>query len=143
MRRIATVLKITCELERVADLGVNIAERAKGLAAGAEINVPDKMREMARIALEMLHGSIDAFVDLDSQLARQVCARDDQVDQLNREIILELIQFMQRAPELIEPAMHLFSASRHVERVADHATNIAEDVVYMVEGKIVRHRKAF
>lgn len=143
LRRIATVLKITSELERVADLGVNIAERAKGLAASAEITVPDKMREMARIALEMLHGSIDAFVELDSELARSVCARDDQVDQLNREIILELIQFMQRAPQLIEPAMHLFSASRHVERVADHATNIAEDVVYLVEGRIIRHRKAF
>lgn len=143
LRRIATVLKITSELERVADLGVNIAERAKGLAAGAEISVPDRLREMARIALDMLHGSIDAFVKLDSQLARDVCSRDDYVDQLNREIIVELIEFMQHNPRLIEPAMHLFSASRHVERVADHATNIAEDVVYLVEGKIIRHRKAF
>jgi phosphate transport system protein len=140
LRRIATVLKITAELERVADLGVNIIERARGLAACAEINVPDRLREMAHLALDMLHRAIDAYVELDSQLARDVAQRDDEVDQLNREIIEELIELMQRDPRLIEPGMHLFSASRHVERVADHATNIAEDVVYLVEGEIIRHR---
>jgi phosphate transport system protein len=143
LRRIATVLKITAELERVADLGVNIVERARGLATCAEINVPDKLREMARLALDMLHRAIDAYVELDSQLARSVAQRDDEVDELNREIIEELIQTMQRDPTLIEPGMHLFSASRHVERVADHATNIAEDVVYLVEGEIIRHRTRF
>jgi phosphate transport system protein len=140
LRRIATVLKITAELERVADLGVNIIERARGLAACAEINVPDRLREMAHLSLDMLHRAIDAYVELDSQLARDVAQRDDEVDQLNREIIEELIELMQRDPRLIEPGMHLFSASRHVERVADHATNIAEDVVYLVEGEIIRHR---
>jgi len=140
LRRIATVLKITAELERVADLGVNIAERAKGMAACPEIPVPDEMHVMVPLALNMLHRSIDAFVDLDSRLAREICAQDEQVDRLNREIITELIKIMQKDPALIEPGMHLFSASRHVERVADHATNIAEDVVYLVEGEIIRHR---
>ena len=140
LRRIATVMKITGELERVADLGVHIAERACGLASETDIAVLDKLKEMARIALEMLHCAIDAYVALDSEMARVVCAKDDIVDQLNREIIRDLVQTMQRSPELVETSMHLFSASRHVERVADHATNIAEDIVYLVEGEIIRHR---
>lgn len=140
LRRIATVLKITGELERVADLGVHIAERACGLASLPEIAVLDKLKEMARISLDMLHRSIDAYVALNSDAARKVCAEDDSVDELNREIIQELVQSMQCFPELVEASMHLFSASRHVERVADHATNIAEDVVYLVEGEIIRHR---
>ena len=140
LRRIATVMKITAELERVADLGVHIAERACAMVPEPEIPVLDKLREMARVALEMLHGVIDAYVALDSNKAREVCARDDIVDELNREIIQELVQTMQRSPELVEASMHLFSASRHVERVADHATNIAEDVVYLVQGEIIRHR---
>lgn len=141
LRRIATVLKISAELERVADLAVNLSERALGLAASPEVHVPDKLQMMANLALDMLHRAIDAFVELDSKLAKDICNRDDHVDRLNREIIEELIQFMRKHPESIEPAMHLFSASRHVERVADHATNIAEDVVYLVEGEIIRHRR--
>lgn len=140
LRRIATVLKISAELERVADLAVNISERARGLACCPEIVIPDRLREMARISVEMLHHSIDAFVELDAELARDVCRRDDHVDRLNREIIDDLIHLMRTKPEQIEPALQLFSASRHVERVADHATNIAEDVVYLVEGEIIRHR---
>lgn len=141
LRRIASILKITSELERVADLAVNIAERASGLAAGPEVEVPDKLRHMADLALTMLHDAIDAFVEQDSRLARRVCTQDDEVDALNREIIADLVEKMQHTPRLIEPTMHLFSASRHVERVADHATNIAEDVVYLVEGEIIRHRR--
>lgn len=140
LRRIAAVMKITGELERVADLGVHIADRACGLAPAAEIAVLDKLKEMARIALDMLHRVIDAYVALDSRMARNVCAMDDTVDELNREIIRELVQTMQHSPHLVEASMHLFSVSRHLERVADHATNIAEDVVYLVEGEIIRHR---
>jgi phosphate transport system protein len=140
LRRITSVMKISAELERVADLGVNIAERACGIAASPEITVPDNMQEMSHQALDMLHRSIDAYVQLDAELARQVCSEDELVDELNRRIIDELTQTMKRAPNLIEPAMHLFSASRQIERVADHATNIAEDVVYLVEGEIIRHR---
>ncbi|MDA1050590.1 MAG: phosphate signaling complex protein PhoU [Planctomycetota bacterium] len=140
LRRIATVMKITGELERVADKAVHFAERACGLASSVPDTVLDKLQKMAQIALEMLHCSIDAYVALDSGMARKVCGQDDIVDELNREIIRELVQTMQRSPDLVEPSMHLFSASRHLERVADHATNIAEDVVYLVEGEIIRHR---
>jgi phosphate transport system protein len=142
LRRITAVLKITAELERVADLGVHIAERAGSLSGRSGIVVPDKLKLMAQTALDMLHQSIDAYVELDSELARNVCAEDDRVDEMNREIIHDLTEIMQQSPELVEPAMHLFSASRHIERIADHATNIAEDVVYLVEGEIIRHRTA-
>lgn len=142
LRRIATVMKITGELERVADLGVHIAERACGIGPHVRDVVLEKLHEMARVALEMLHSVIDAYVALDSGIARDVCAQDDIVDELNREIIYELVQTMQEFPEQVDASMHLFSASRHLERIADHATNIAEDVVYLVEGEIIRHRSS-
>ncbi|MBI3866676.1 MAG: phosphate signaling complex protein PhoU [Planctomycetia bacterium] len=143
LRRVAAVMKIAWELERMADVAVHIAERAAGLVGAPDIHLPEKLHEMARIALSMLRSSLEAFVAKDSRLAREVCAQDDVVDALNREIIGDLVQLMKRSPELVEPAMHLFSASRHVERLADHATNIAEDVVYLVEGEIIRHRAEF
>lgn len=143
LRRVTAVLKIAWELERVADVAVNIAERAAGLAGGPQIHVPEKLHHMAHLALDMLRLSLDAFVAQDSRLARDVCRQDDIVDSLNKEIIEELIAMMKRSPDMVEPAMQLFSASRHVERVADHATNIAEDVVYLVEGEIIRHRAEF
>jgi phosphate transport system protein len=140
LRRITSVLKIANELERVADLAVHIAERACGLVTWPEVYAPANLKEMAAIAGEMLRNSIDAYVDLDTGLARRVCSRDEVVDRLNREIIGEILTRMKEAPAHVEPLLHLFSASRHVERVADHATNIAEDVVYLVEGEIIRHR---
>lgn len=140
LRRITTVMKISAELERVADLGANIAERALGIISSPEITVPDTMKEMSRQSLDMLHDSIDAYVQLDVRLARQVCRMDEGVDELNRQIIDELTQLMKQRPDLIEPSIHLFSASRQIERIADHATNIAEDVVYLVQGEIIRHR---
>ena len=139
LRRIAAVLKITGELERVADLGVHLAERSEGLVGFPQVHVPDRLKQMAQVALDMLHRSIDSYVELDSKVARNVIKEDDLVDGMNREIIDELVETMKGSPELVEPAMHLFSASRHIERVADHATNIAEDVVYLVEGQIIRH----
>jgi phosphate transport system protein len=143
LRRVTAVMKIAWELERVADVAVNIAERAAGLAGAPEVPVPEKLDQMAHVALEMLRLSLDAFVAQDSRLAREVTAQDDIVDALNREIIEDLLGMMKRSPDLVEPALQLFSASRHVERVADHATNIAEDVVYLVEGEIIRHRAEF
>lgn len=139
LRRVAAVLKITGELERVADLGVNIAERTAGLAAHSEPVIPPRMKEMSELSLDMLHRSIDSFVELNADMARQVCADDDAVDRLNDVIIAELKKTMTESPLLVDPAMHLFSVTRHLERVADHATNIAEDVVYMIEGEIIRH----
>jgi phosphate transport system protein len=143
LRRITSVLKIANELERVADLAVHIAERACGLVTWPEVYAPVKLKEMAAIAGEMLRHSIDAYVDLDTALARKVCARDEVVDELNKEIIDDILNRMKATPAHIEPLLHLFSASRHIERVADHATNIAEDVVYLVEGEIIRHRAEF
>ena len=89
----------------------------------------------------MLHDSIDAFVEENSAAARLICKRDEVVDTLNSELIDEVVNVMKQRPELVEPCLHLFSVIRHVERVADHATNIAEDVVYMVEASIIRHPK--
>lgn len=143
LRRITTVMKISGELERVADISVHIAERACALVNQPGIEVPEKLQEMAARAVEMLHKAIDSYVGLDSQLARHIVESDNVVDELNREIIYELMGTMQHHPDLIEPAMSLFSATRHIERVADHATNIAEDVVYLVEGEIIRHRAHF
>ncbi len=140
LRRIAAVMKISGELERVADLAVHIAERSSALANARELPIPAKVHTMAEHAVRMLHESIDAYVNLDTKLAREVCQQDELVDDLNRQIIDNITQIMSRSPDLIPSALHLFSASRHIERVADHATNIAEDVIYMVEGEIVRHR---
>ena len=140
LRRVAAVMKIAWELERVADVAVNIAERVAGLAGAPEVHVPEKLNGMALIALDMLRLALDAFVAQDSRLARRVCGQDEIVDALNREIIDELLLFMKQSPDLVEPALQLFSVSRHIERIADHATNIAEDVVYLVEGGIIRHR---
>jgi phosphate transport system protein len=140
LRRVIAVMKIAWELERVADLAVNIGERSAGLAACPEMAVPDKLIEMAQVALDMLRLAMDSFVDADSRLARDVIRQDDIVDALNREIIDELLETMQKNSNLVSSAMQLFSASRHVERVADHATNIAEEVVYVVEGETIRHR---
>lgn len=141
LRRITAVMKISAELERVADLAVNIAERACGLLNGRQVSIPDRLREMAERAVNMLHRSIDAYVALDARLAREVCAEDDVVDEMNRELIEELIDQMHQHPSELDSLLHMFSAVRHVERVADHATNIAEDVVYLIEGKIIRHAR--
>ena len=96
---------------------------------------------MTREALSMLHDSIDAFVGQNAAAARRICERDDHVDALNSELIDEVVAVLKKRPELIEPGLHLFSVIRHIERVADHATNIAEDVVYLVEGAIIRHSR--
>ena len=139
LRRVAVVMKITAELERVADLAVSIAERSAGIAQFGGFPTPSRLSEMTREALSMLHDSIDAFVEQNAAVARRVCDRDGHVDDLNSELIEEVVTLMKQRPELIEPGLHLFSVIRHVERVADHATNIAEDVVYLVEGAIIRH----
>jgi phosphate transport system protein len=139
LRRVAVVLKIAQELERVADLSVSIAERAESSAIHGAFPMPVRLTEMTQAALSMLRDSIDSFVEQNATKAREVCARDDVVDQFNVELIAEIVGVMKLQPELIDAAIHVFSIVRHVERVADHATNIAEDVVYLVEGIIIRH----
>jgi phosphate transport system protein len=95
---------------------------------------------MTDLTTGMVRRSLEAFVRQDAGEARVVCRLDDEVDRYNAEIIQDLIRAMRSSPELAEPALSLFSATRHLERIADHATNIAEDVIYLVEGEIVRHR---
>jgi phosphate transport system protein len=140
LRRVATVLKVNNDLERIADLAVNIAERSKSIDEYPEFPVPDTLSHMVAMSTQMVRSALDAFVNLDPQAARRIMLMDDDVDRHNREIIAELQTLMQERPELVCPALHCFSASRHIERIADHATNIAEDVIYLVEGDIVRHK---
>jgi phosphate transport system protein len=142
LRRIASAMKINGELERMADLAEDIAERAIHLARLPPISVPSKLQRMTDLTTSMVRQSLDAFVNLDARLARTVCRLDDEVDRYNEEIISELIAAMRSSPAMVEPALSFFSATRHLERIADHATNIAEDVVYLVEGEIIRHRPA-
>ena len=140
LRLIIAVLKINNDLERVADLAVNVAERAVFLATQQRLPMWFNFSQMAEKAQAMLHKSLDALVNLDPKLAREVCAADDEVDAMNREAYLQVQDGIRRHPERMEALIHLLSVSRHLERLADHATNIAEDVIYMCEGEIVRHR---
>jgi phosphate transport system protein len=139
LRRISVVLMITTDLERIGDLAVGIAERAVVLAHPPYVPIPDRIESMTNRTLCMLRASLDAFVNGDPTAAARVIRSDDEVDQDNADIIQDLVEEMKQSPELVEPALSLFSAVRHLERIADHATNIAEDVIYLVNGEIVRH----
>lgn len=140
LRRVATVMKINEDLERIADLGVNISERAKSVVLYPDFPFPEDLDQMVETSLGMVRDALDAFVRLDIDTAREVCVRDDEVDDLNRKIIADLQECIRNNVGDYEPAMQYFSASRHIERIGDHATNIAEDVIYLVEGEIARHR---
>jgi len=142
LRRTASAMKINNELERMADLAEDIAERALHLADLPPIPIPAKLQHMTDLTATMVRQSLDAFVNLYPRQARRVCRLDDEVDRYNNEIIQELIGMMQESPAKVEAGLSLFSATRHLERIADHATNIAEDVVYLVEGTIIRHQPA-
>jgi phosphate transport system protein len=142
LRRIAAAMKINTDLERMADLAEDIAERALHLARLPAIPIPAKLQRMTDLTATMVRQSLDSFVNLDARQARRVCRLDDEVDRYNDEMIQELVALMQQSSEMVEPGLSLFSATRHLERIADHATNIAEDVIYLVEGTIVRHRPA-
>ena len=140
LRFIVSVLRINSDLERIGDLAVNIAERATYLA-GADHAVPAiDFAPMAEKAQEMLTKSLDAFVNMDPGLAQRVLEMDNEVDEMNRAMYCTVYELIRRNPEDVAVLLHLLSASRHLERIADHATNIAEDVIYMIEGNIVRHK---
>jgi phosphate transport system protein len=140
LRRVTAAMMINVDLERMADLAEEIAERAIALAGASSFPVPDKLQRMADLTTVMVRQSIEAFINLDTSLARALCRLDDEVDRYNVEIIGELVETMRKdPPALVEIGLSLFSATRHLERIADHATNIAEDVIYLVEGEIVRH----
>ena len=139
LRFIIAVLKINAELERIGDATVNIAERAIFLIGEERIDIPFDFAGMAQKAQEMLHKSLDALVNLDVKLAYEVIAADDDVDAINREMYGSIEQGIRKEPERVYSYIHLLGVSRHIERIADHASNIAEDVIYLVEGRIVRH----
>jgi phosphate transport system protein len=141
LRFIVACLKIENDLERIADLAANIAERSVSFSTRSVIPVPNRIREMVENCARMLRQSIESFVRGDAQLARRICEEDTQIDRANRLIIQELIEAMHSDPTCIDQAVELISVSKNLERIGDHATNIAEDVVYLVEGDIIRHQK--
>ena len=141
MRFITSSMKINSDLERIGDLSSNIAERALTLNEVAPLKPFIDIPRLASIAQEMVKVSLDSLVNKDPVAAKQVCERDDEVDNLNDQIIRELISYMLEDRANIKRALDLILVSRHLERIADHATNVAEDVIYMVQGKDIRHRR--
>lgn len=139
LRFITTALKITTDLERIGDRAVSVSERAIELSGEPPLKPYIDIPRMAEIALAMLSRSLDAFVREDTELALEVCRSDDEVDKLNGQIFRELLSFMIEDPHTITRAMRILFVSKYLERIADHATNIAEMVIYMVKGKSIRH----
>jgi phosphate transport system protein len=141
LRFITTALKITTDLERIGDMAVNICERALELNEEPLLKPYIDIPRMARISEKMIRESLDAFVREDTSLALKVCKEDQEVDDLNSQIFRETISFMIEDPHTINRAMKISSISKYLERIGDHATNIAEMVVFMVKGKSIRHMK--
>jgi phosphate transport system protein len=140
LRFIVAILKLNNDLERIGDLAVNIAEHTAFIAQKNEIRVPYDYSVMFRKVQNMLKKSLDALVNMDVDFAFQVCILDDEVDYLKRTMQARFIQKVRSNQEEIDGWLHLFLTSRHLERIADHTTNIAEDVIYMITGTIHRHR---
>ncbi len=141
LRFIVSVLKINNDLERIGDLAVNIAERAAFLSTVTHgVKMVFDFAGMTAKTQTMLRQSLDALVNNDARLARQVLATDDEVDEINRRMYEQVKEGIRAQSEDVNVLMHFISISRHLERIADHATNIAEDVIYLVEGEIVRHK---
>jgi len=141
LRFITTGLKITTDLERIGDMAVNICERALELNQEPQLKPYIDIPRMARISQRMIRESLDAFVREDTDLALKVCRDDDEVDQLNTQIFRETVTFMLENVQTISRATKISSISKYLERIADHATNIAEMVIFMVKGKSIRHMK--
>ena len=142
LRFITTAMKIVTDLERIGDQAVNIAQRALELNREPQLKPYIDLPRMADKAQRMVKESLDAFVAGDTALARQVCGEDAEVDALKEQIFRELLTFMMEDPRTVSRAIRVILISRFMERVADHATNIAEMVIYLVEGKMVRHTLA-
>jgi len=139
LRFVTTTMKISTELERMSDLAENICERAIELNEEPQLKPYIDLPRMANWTLRMVKDSLDAFVNQDTVLARKVCADDDFVDDLTEQLFRELLSFMIEDPRTITRAIRLTFIGKYIERIADHATNMAELVVYLVEGKIIRH----
>lgn len=142
LRFIITVLKINSDIERIGDLAVNIAQRAKTLAESKNNKVPFDLSGMAHLTLIMVKKSTDALVLLDANLAREVITMDDKIDDMHRGAYDAIEKEIVKDAHAVEYFINLLGVSRYLERIADHSTNIAEDVVYLVEGHIVRHQNS-
>ena len=139
LRAIVAAVKINTDLERVGDLAVNIAEAGRRYLAHPPVKQLIDIPRMADIAQDMLHDALDAFVRRDTALAQHVLSADDSLDALKTQVFRELLTYMLSDPHTIEPSLDLILVSRHLERIGDHATNIAEDVIFMVSARDVRH----
>lgn len=139
LRLITASLRISSELERIGDQSINIVERTMELLKVPLLKPLIDIPRMATLAESMVRDSITAFVNRDEALARNVCERDDEVDNLNDQIFRELLTYMMQDPSSIKRAVDLILVGRHLERIADHATNISEDVIYFVKGKTIKH----
>lgn len=140
LRFIIAILKVTNDLERMGDLAQHIARQASFLADKPPIGMPSRFEEMAGIVRTMVSNSLDSLVRQDSRLAKQVCITDDTVDELYWESYRELLERMKDEPDITDRAFQAISACRHLERIGDLATNIAEDVYFMVEGIVIKHQ---
>jgi phosphate transport system protein len=139
LRFITSAIKINSNLERIGDLAINITERAAVLLKQPQLKPLIDIPRMADMAQKMVKDSLDAFIKKDAGLARSVLERDDEIDRLKDQIFRELLTFMLSDQSTIPRALELILVSRHLERIGDHATNIAEDVIYLVQGKDIRH----
>ena len=139
LRFITSAMRIAIELERIGDQSVNIAQRALELLKLPLLKPLIDIPRMASLAQNMVKDSLNAFVNRDEKLARDVCQRDDEVDNLNDQIFRELLTYMMQDPSTINGAVDLILVGRHLERIADHATNISEDVIYYLKGKTIKH----
>jgi phosphate transport system protein len=140
LRFIVAILKINHDIERIGDLAVNIGERALTLSQHVPLPRDFNLHRLADRAQMMVSRSLDALINRDAKLAREIWLSDDDVDRSNREILTAVEEEIKKRPDLLPAFLALTSVSRTLERVADHATNIAKDVIYMIEGDIVRHR---
>lgn len=139
LRFVSASMKITIDLERMGDIAVNIAKKTKKLVGLPNLKPIIDIPQMADLAQTMVTDSLNAFVRGDDQLAMQVCTRDDEVDQLQDQILREMLVYMMQEPEAVPQALQMIFISRHIERIADHATNIAEGAVYFSEGRVIKH----
>ena len=139
LRLITAVMKINNDLERMGDCAVSIARRTSSLAKEAPTAIPEEFSKMTKVTLEMVRNCLDAFIQADTTLARQVCKKDDIVDECKSTIIDKMREEMAAHPDMVDQFLDLLTTAQKLERIADLSTNIAEDVVYLVEGEIIRH----
>jgi len=140
LRFLTTAIKINNDLERMGDISAKIAKRTVSLAKNEPIELPEKLKEMIKVTKSMVKDALDAFFRQDATDSREICKRDILVDQLNKDIFRLTREKMHQEPQYIDQFLNIVSATKAIERIADLATNIAEDVVYMVEGEIIRHQ---